>query len=140
MGTAFVLDLLGLGPGWGKNLFATSVRFMPRLKTPSLLRCLAVCIDGGRPLLQALGSLSEHHPDASFRSRLAQISNEVARGDECWLVLRACGMLRRGELALLEAAQRVGNLPWALRQHLRQPGTPRPVPLPGGSGNSSPRR
>ncbi len=115
IGTAFCLDLLGLGPGWGRSPFALSVRFSPRLKTPPLLRCLAVCIEGGRPLVQALGSLSENHPDMYFRRRLSQIFDDVSRGDECWLALRACGMLRRGEPALLEAAQRVGNLPWALR-------------------------
>jgi type II secretory pathway component PulF len=114
-GTAFVLDVLGLGPGTGRNSFSLLLQMSPRLKTPPLLRCLAVCIEGGRPLIQALDSLYETHPDTPFRSRLSQIYNEVARGDECWFVLRACGMLRRGEMGLLEAAQRVGNLPWALR-------------------------
>jgi type IV pilus assembly protein PilC len=114
-GTGFALDMLGLGPGWGRRPFALSMRLLPRLKTPPLLRCLAVCIEAGRPIDQALGSLSENHPDVSFRGRLSQIFSEVSRGDECWLTLSACGMLRRGEMGLLEAAQRVGNLPWALR-------------------------
>ena len=104
IGTAFCLDMLGLGPGWGRSPFAMSVRFSPRLKTPPLLRCLAVCIEGGRPLTQALGSLSENHPDVFFRGRLSQIFDDVSRGDECWFVLRACGMLRRGEPALLKRA------------------------------------
>jgi type II secretory pathway component PulF len=115
LGTGFCLDMFGLGPGWGRRPFALSLRILPRLKTPPLLRCLAVCIEGGRPIVQALGSLSEYHPDISFRGPLSQIFDEVSRGDECWLALRACGMLRRGEMGLLEAAQRVGNLPWALR-------------------------
>ncbi|HEY3969159.1 MAG TPA: type II secretion system F family protein [Planctomycetaceae bacterium] len=115
IGTAFCFDLLGLGPWWGRNPFAASVRFSPRLKTPPLLRCLAVCIEGGRPLTQALSSLSENHPDFFFRRQLSLIFDDVARGDECWLALRGCGMLHRGEPDLLEAAQRVGNLPWTLR-------------------------
>ena len=81
--TGFALDMLGLGPEWGRRAFGLSLRISPRLKTPPLLRCLAVCIEGGRPLDQALGSLSENHPDISFRGRLAQIFDDVTRGDEC---------------------------------------------------------
>jgi type II secretory pathway component PulF len=33
----------------------------------------------------------------------------------CWQVLHSAGFLRRGEVAVLEAAERVGNLGWALR-------------------------
>lgn len=115
MATGFGLDMLGLGPASGRNPFKVSIRLWPRLKTPPLLRCLAVCIEAGRPLTHALASLSENHPNLAYRGQMAHIYDEVARGDECWLALQAFGMLRRGEPALLEAAERVGNLPWALR-------------------------
>ncbi|MBI3862958.1 MAG: type II secretion system F family protein [Planctomycetia bacterium] len=112
---AFVLDMLGFGPSWLRRPFGLTLRLSPRLSAPPLLRSLAICVEGGRPLSVALGSLAENHPDISYRQHLAQIFDEVSRGDECWLALRADGMLRRGEPALLEAAQGVGNLPWALR-------------------------
>lgn len=108
------LELMGLGPVWGQPHWLSS-HLWPRLKSPHLLRCLSVAVEGGRPLPEALQLLADRHPDYGFRRRLALIANEVARGDNCWLVLRAAQMLRRGEPAMLDAAQRVGNLVWALR-------------------------
>ena len=110
----FGLELTGQAPAWGRR-HGLSSRLWPRSKTPHLLRCLSIAVEADRPLPAALQILAERHPDISFRRRLGVISNEVARGDECWLVLRAAGFLRRGEPLLLEAAQRVGNLTWALR-------------------------
>jgi type IV pilus assembly protein PilC len=107
------LELMGLGPVWGQPEWLS--HFWPRLKSPHVLRCLSVAVEGGRPLPEALQLVAERYADSGFRRRLAEISSEVARGDDCWLVLRAAQMLRRGEPAMLEAAQRVGNLVWALR-------------------------
>jgi type II secretory pathway component PulF len=112
---AWGLELMGLGPVWSRAQPLTS-RLLPRLKSPHLLRCLSIAVEGGRPLQEALQSLADRHPDIAFRRRMAEISSEVVRGDNCWLVLRAARILRRGEPVLLEAAQRVGNLTWALRE------------------------
>ena len=107
-------ELVGLGPVWGRQQWLLS-RFWPRLKSPHLLRCLSVAIEGGRPLPEALELLAERQTDITFRCRLAEISHQIAQGDNCWIALHAAQMLRMGEPALLEAAQRVGNLVWALR-------------------------
>ena len=64
---------------------------------------------------EALELLAERQTDITFRCRLAEISHQIAQGDNCWIALHAAQMLRMGEPALLEAAQRVGNLVWALR-------------------------
>ena len=111
-GLSLALELMGWAP---VHPGGPSSRIWPRLKSPHLLRCLSVAIEGRRPLSQALQILAEQHPDFAFRRRVAVISNDVERGDDCWIQLRAAGMLQRGEPALLEAAQRVGNLTWALR-------------------------
>lgn len=108
------LELMGLGPVWGRPHWLSS-HLWPRLKTPHLLRCLSVAVEGERPLPEALQLLAERHPDSAFRRRVAEISNDVASGENPWLVLRAAQLLRRGEPALLDAAERVGNLVWALR-------------------------
>jgi type II secretory pathway component PulF len=108
------VELMGLGPAWGRTRWLSS-HFWPRLRSPHLLRCLSVAVEGGRPLSLALELLAEQHPDAGFRLHVAEISSEVERGENCWLVLRAANLLRKGEPTLLEAAERVGNLTWALR-------------------------
>jgi type II secretory pathway component PulF len=74
-----------------------------------------VAVDAGRPLAEALTTIATRHPDKDLRVRVNALAAAVARGDDCWSALRAARMLRRGEVALLEAAQRVGNLVWALR-------------------------
>jgi type II secretory pathway component PulF len=88
---------------------------LPRLQTPLLLRSLGLAVDGGRPLTGALAVLTARHPDIAFRRRLAQVEESVTLGADCWQGLYSAGLLRRGEVAVLEAAQRVGNLGWALR-------------------------
>jgi len=108
------LELMGLGPIWGRPRWLSS-QLWPRLKSPVLLRCLSVAIEGGRPIPEALQLLADRQPDIDFRIRLLEIATEVSRGDNCWIVLHAARMLKRGEPALLEAAERVGNLVWALR-------------------------
>jgi type II secretory pathway component PulF len=90
-------------------------RILPRLRTPLVLRCLGLAVDGGRPLPGALAILAARHPDTSFGRRIGQVEESVAQGMGCWQVLHSAGFLRRGEVAVLEAAERVGNLGWALR-------------------------
>jgi protein transport protein HofC len=108
------LEFIGCGPWWSRpsTLLAN---FWPRLKTPHVLRSLSVAVDGGRPLPQALTALAEQNAESSFRRLMVQIADEVSRGNDCWTALRGAHMLRRSEPALLEAAQKLGNLVWALR-------------------------
>jgi len=108
------LELIGCGPWWSRPSILLS-RFWPRMKTPHVLRSLSVAVDGGRPLPQALTALSQQNSEVTFRRMMMQIADDVSRGNDCWLALRGAGMLRRGEPALLEAAQKLGNLVWALR-------------------------
>jgi protein transport protein HofC len=115
IGIGFCLATFDLGPGTARRPAGLSSGLWPRLRTPPLLRSLAICIDGGRPLIHGLQALARHHRNASYRSRVAGICDYVEGGDQCWLVLRGCGMLRQSEVSLLETAERVGNLPWALR-------------------------
>jgi type IV pilus assembly protein PilC len=111
---AIVLDVLGWGPAWSRPLSLT-YDWWPRFKTPHVLRCLGVAVEGGKPLSTALNSLVARHPDRLLRLHVKVIAAVVAGGENCWQALRTARMLRPGEATLLEAAQRVGNLPWALR-------------------------
>ena len=81
-----------------------------------ILRALAVVIEGGRPLALGVAALADSYPQRWVRRKLIQVSQWLAEGGDCWMALRAVGLLRPSEEALLAAAQRVGNLPWALRE------------------------
>ncbi len=49
-----------------------------------------------------------------LQRRAAAVRNGLARGESCWDLLVEHGFLRPQEIMLIEAAQRTGNLPWAL--------------------------
>ncbi len=108
------LEALGWGPAWDPPL-AWTYDLWPRLKTPPVLRCLSIAVDAGRPLAEAMTTVATRHPDRRLRPRLRDLAAALVRGDDCWSSLSAARMLRPGEAALLEAAQRAGNLAWALR-------------------------
>ena len=99
--------------------FRWTARFMPRLRTPEILRSLRVAVDAGRPLSGVLSTLAQQHWQPAMRRRLLQVKAEVEQGADCWDSLRRAGLLRRREAAVLEAARRAGNLPWALEHTAR---------------------
>lgn len=90
-------------------------RYYPRIRTPDVLRSLAVVIQAGRPLGSALSSLVAHHPDRSIRKRLAFVQTDTQAGTDTWKSLTNRKLVRPRESAVLASAQRAGNLPWALR-------------------------
>jgi type IV pilus assembly protein PilC len=90
-------------------------RWLPRLRMPTLLRCLSLSVDGARSLHDTLILLLTRHPNPAMRVRLAAVEESVAQGQACWESFHAAGLLRRRDVNLLESAERVGNLSWALR-------------------------
>lgn len=81
-----------------------------------VLQKLAIANAAGRPLDGALSLLARHHFDPLTRHKLLYVRNECEQGSDFWESLRDIGLLSPEEVRLLEAAQRVGNRPWALEQ------------------------
>ena len=113
-GIAVAFQLLGRGVGW-TDWSGWTARLFPRWRMPVVLRSLGVAVDGHCPLERAVGTLATRHPDSAFRERMTRVEQDLSQGVDCWRSLESHGLLRHGETALLEAAQRVGNLGWALR-------------------------
>lgn len=111
---AVSFELMGLGGG-GSGPSRWMTRWFARLQAPLVLRSLSLGVDGARPIHAPLTTLATRHPDAQLRRRMAQVDEQISRGLSCWQSLLAVGMLRGGETVLLDAAERVGNLGWALR-------------------------
>jgi type II secretory pathway component PulF len=109
-----VAEAMGWAPAWGRP-GRLSYYYFPRFKTPHILRCLSIAVDAGRPLSDALAALAARHADKLLRLRATVLADEIGRGNDCWQSLYRARMLRPGEAAMLEAAERVGNLAWALR-------------------------
>jgi protein transport protein HofC len=91
-------------------------RFFYRRHAALVLRCLAYVVETNRPMGEALERLERTYPSGAIADRLAVVAHAVRAGDDWCRALEVYGLIRAPELALLEAARRVGNLPWALRQ------------------------
>jgi len=102
--------------GWTDWDFPGVGRLTRRLDSAEILDTLALVAGQQRPLLQAIAALAHSYPKQRIRWRLSQVATDVLLGGDWCASLRRHGLIRQPELAVLQAAQRVGNLPWALTE------------------------
>lgn len=81
-----------------------------------VLRFLAQAVEAGQPFDQTLRLLAEKYPRDHVRARLYRVVARVEEGHDWCGALRRSGLIGGAEAAVLESAQRVGNLSWALRE------------------------
>lgn len=102
--------------GWEAFDLGWMGRWFIRWDTPGILRGMAHSVAAGAPIVQGLEALRERHHQEHVRNRLERAVQACERGEDCWTALRRQKILRPAELRLVQAAQRAGNLPWALRE------------------------
>jgi protein transport protein HofC len=90
--------------------------FERRLVTASVLENLALVAGRGRPMPEGVGTLAATYPSRSVRARLVKVLRDIQAGGDWCESLAARGLIRKTDLAVLQSAQRVGNLPWALKE------------------------
>jgi general secretion pathway protein F len=95
-------------PGWK--------RIVNWLDMAMVLRLLALAAAHDRPLSTVLGNIVDFHPKKSVRNRMRVIEGEIVDGAVWQQSMRRQRLLSPNDAALLSAAERVGNLPWALGQ------------------------
>jgi type IV pilus assembly protein PilC len=81
----------------------------------TILRCLAIVCERGKSFTDALDVLAERYPRGDVRRRLGQVVKAARYGEKWQSALQRAKFLRAAEVGILSAAERVGNLPWALR-------------------------
>ncbi len=91
-------------------------RLMRRFDTAVILDALALVAARQRPMHEALDCLARSYPKSGVRWRLARVVDEVSQGRDCWPSLQTHGLLGRADVVVLQSAQRVGNLAWALAE------------------------
>ena len=79
-----------------------------------VMRSLAVAVDQKRPLGDMIRLLAKWYPRASVRGLLTTALRRMEQGADWREALRSVGLIRRADAAVLGAAQRAGNLRWAL--------------------------
>ena len=91
-------------------------RWYPVWDGPDIMRHLARLIAADKPVDAALRSIKETHQRPSVRTRMQDVFARVQQGHDCWSVLRDHRFVTAADCELIVAAERIGNLPWALRQ------------------------
>ncbi len=99
--------------GWN---FRALDRLLWRSHVAMVLRCLSIMTEANRPLGPGLESLARTYPALWVRPRLKRVAEDIAMGDDWAEALSRRALISRAEAGLLDAARRVGNLNWALRE------------------------
>ena len=87
-----------------------------RLDSAAIFEALALVAQRQRPLPEGIETLARWYPKPSIRQRLGRALRHVKAGADWCASLAGEGLITRADRAVLQAAQRVGNLPWALRE------------------------
>ena len=91
-------------------------RVFRRRGTADALRILAVAIEQREALPAVFYRLSREYPSAVVRRKLEPVAANVMDGADWQESICRARIVTPAESALLRAAERAGNLPWALRQ------------------------
>ena len=79
-----------------------------------ILRWLAIAVRQNRSLTEVVKLLAGYFPHPVIRRRLDQTRQRILRGSHWCDSLQATGLIRKSESGLFKAAERAGNLSWAL--------------------------
>jgi type II secretory pathway component PulF len=91
-------------------------RLVRRLDTARILDGLAIVAGQNKPLVDGVATLAGTYPKSNIRQLLSLALHDIASGGDWAESLYRQQLIRRTDLALLQAAQRVGNLPWAMQE------------------------
>ena len=82
----------------------------------NLMRVLSHATLRDTSILGTIAMLSQCHPKGHIRSRLLKALRRMHEGTDWYESLRSVGLFTASDATVLRAAQRLGNLPWALRE------------------------
>jgi type II secretory pathway component PulF len=102
--------------GWRNVRTRLFWRLYPRYDASPIMRHLARMIEKGKTLPDSLLAIANLYHRPSIAESVAEVYVATESGGDCWESLLRQGFLSRRDLALIAAAQRVDNLPWALRE------------------------
>jgi type II secretory pathway component PulF len=108
--------LLGLSYYLGGSRYELPLfhQFWRRCDGALVMRSLALTVTQQRNLHATIFMLSKQYPKKSVGDRLARASRQIDNGVAWSEALCGVGLISHADAAVLQAAERVGNLPWAL--------------------------
>lgn len=102
--------------GWAFWLPPVMRRWLLRFDRSAILRALAHPASRRQPLEPMIEQLAASYPRRWVRQRLLRAHQRIVGGQDWIAGLRVQSLLGQADGAVLEAAQRAGNLAWALRE------------------------
>jgi general secretion pathway protein F len=102
--------------GWIEFDLPIVARFMAPRESAVVLRWLGLVAGREYPLKPALDYLANSYPRRLIRWRLQHAAADIASGRDWSDSFRAAKLVQKTDAAILKAAARVGNLPWALAE------------------------
>jgi general secretion pathway protein F len=100
--------------GWLPRNVPLIWRLSKRVDSAVLMRSLAVAVRQQQSLSETLRVLSQLYPTRAICTRLKRAMASIDQGADWCESLRANGLIKSADAAVLRSAQRVGNLAWAL--------------------------
>ena len=89
-------------------------RIMRRQHAAAILENLALAVEYHRSLYGVIRSLSECYPKKLIRKKLEEVRIDIENGVKWCESLYRHGLIGETDFAVLQSAERAGNLPWAL--------------------------
>lgn len=109
--------LFGLSSAFGALQRAPVVRWLWwRVDCSLVMRWLATGVRQQRPILEMLRLLAGYFPQAAMRRSLELAARRIEQGMHWCDSLLRTGLIRQSESAVFKAAERAGNLQWALQE------------------------
>jgi len=81
-----------------------------------VMRTLGLASDEQRPFSNVIAMLARLYPKRSVRASLDEAGRRINRGEPWTESLKRTGIIGKPEAAVLEAAERTGNITWALEE------------------------
>ena len=94
-------------------------RLTRALHAAAVLDALSLGAENQYPLSKVIAALAWSHPNRWVRRRLKSVLDDIEAGGDWCESLRLRGLLRRADVSVLQAAQRTGNLAWAIQEMAR---------------------
>lgn len=102
--------------GWLKWEPPVFRRLTARYHGAVVLRGLAAAVERNESLPDAVTHIAVAYPVGHVQQKVARAADSIAAGSEWVEALRKEQLIEHSSAAVLRSAERVGNLPWALRE------------------------
>ena len=109
IGTLYYVDLLP------RDLPVVN-RLTRRVDGANVMRALSLAVEQNWPIAKTVGTLARIYPKSNIRRRLQAAVERINEGEDWSNCLRAVALIRSSDAAVFQAAQRNGNLQWALEE------------------------